>query len=202
MYCVNCGNEIKDGEKYCTKCGIKMDIPEEQKDTVIQNGESRNKKWQRPSGIINIVICAILLFIGIADSDYVYGAIALITGAVGATVGILQVLFIRESVFGIIRVVGGSILIIVSFGFDWDYDWAYVCILIGIALLVNGIMLLLKKSLKAISILNIVFGSLLVLFGIVIGYDWGIMSFLSGVAILLEGILGLVDAYKSNQFMK
>lgn len=198
MYCVNCGNEIKDGKEYCTKCGVKMDSLEQQKDTSIQDNRSYNKKLQRPTGIINIVICAILLLIGIADSNYEYGAIAMITGAVGITVGILQVLYIRENIFGIIRVVGGSILIFVSFFLDWNYDWAYIGMLLGISLLVNGILLLLKKSFKAKPVLNIVFGSLLVLWGIAGGYDWGIISFLSGVAILLEGILGLVDVHKNT----
>lgn len=60
MICKKCGNEIKDGEKFCGKCGIKANITQ-QGNTISGNDEPIKIKFNH---LLIFIIC-IVIFVGI-----------------------------------------------------------------------------------------------------------------------------------------
>lgn len=68
MYCINCGNKLSEGAKFCDKCGTKQEIAQNAESNNIstdspveQNKNKRNpnmKKWII-LGVILIVLCAV-----------------------------------------------------------------------------------------------------------------------------------------------
>ena len=67
MYCSKCGNEIKQGEKFCPNCGkaIKDNKNKEKKDITIKNIVSKNKKVII---MVCIILLAIILIVSVAKS--------------------------------------------------------------------------------------------------------------------------------------
>ena len=73
------------------------------------------------------------------------------------------------------------------------YDWEYVGFVAGAGLLVLGILRILRKSLRIISITEIVFGGLSILLRLAcIDWAWGDTGIFVGAAFLVEGILNLI----------
>lgn len=61
MRCTNCGNKIKYGEKFCSKCGTKINIP--QQDKIVSNNDKliRIKFKYLVIIIISIILCAVVI---------------------------------------------------------------------------------------------------------------------------------------------
>lgn len=198
MICGNCGKEIKENSKFCEYCGATINNAPSQESSQPTYGETGIEKAKRKTGIIDIIAAAILLFVGIVDVDYDWGILSFCCGVGILVAGILQVIRKSDKVIGIVRIVFGGITILVCFACDWDFDWTYIGLFVGITLLVVGILGVLHKSWKAISIVLIVFGGILLLLGLsCIDYDWGITGTVAGVSFLVSGILNLVSLKKS-----
>ena len=61
MYCKNCGNEVKEENNFCTKCGMKID-----KEEIIINAEKRetkkeNVKLSRKEKILLVIVILFLI---------------------------------------------------------------------------------------------------------------------------------------------
>lgn len=62
MYCGKCGKEIKEGEKFCTKCGTQISNDTEHINNVIQNkSKSSNSSKKKKIIIISIIIIFIVI---------------------------------------------------------------------------------------------------------------------------------------------
>ena len=61
MFCQYCGNEVKEGAKFCTKCGQKILKDEEREETLNINKE-HGIVWAKIVAIIVITVIAMLLF--------------------------------------------------------------------------------------------------------------------------------------------
>lgn len=199
MFCKYCGKENNDGAKFCTGCGKSLQGSEEhvpvQENMFQQMGSGQTEvkngmKVNKVTSIITIVAGALALLIGIMDIDYDWGIISFVCGAGFLVVGILSILKKSTKLISIIEIVFGAITLLVGFACNMNFDWGYIGILIGAALLVVGILELLKKSAVAVSIIKIVFGGILLLF--ISEYDWGITSLAAGAQFLANGIIFLI----------
>lgn len=65
MYCRKCGNEIKDGEKFCGKCG--QEVNEEIKNT--SSNKKKNNVWTTITVIIAVIVAIAVIQIGSAISN-------------------------------------------------------------------------------------------------------------------------------------
>lgn len=147
----------------------------------------------KAAGIVNIVAGAIMLLIGMADIEFDWGIIALLGGAGFLISGILELVKRNYKIIGIIQMVFGALTALFGFICDLEYDWGYIGILIGVTFFVTGLLRVLKKSVKAISIVEIVFAGILLLFAFMdIEFDWGITAFVAGVGFIVSGILFLI----------
>ena len=61
MFCKYCGNEVKEGTKFCTKCGQRILEDEERKETLSTNKEHRILQLKIIAIIASMVI-GILFF--------------------------------------------------------------------------------------------------------------------------------------------
>lgn len=204
MYCKKCGAQIEEGANFCGRCGnpVSEEHEESNGEKVIQITEKNNiMKQSNPDLITNIILIVaggLLLIWGFQSMDYDWGVIQFLTGVTFLVKGILQLISKYEKGKVITTIVMGSLLILIGFSCDLEYDWGYSGLLAGAALLVTGILELLHKSLKAIGILEIVFGSILLLYGIACAdFTWGDMGLISGIALLVPGILRMVSLKKS-----
>lgn len=190
MFCKYCGKENLDGVKFCTSCGK----PLEYSGGTIrgQSGVQISTKIKKITSIITIVAGALAVLIGLIDIEYDWGIVSLACGSGLLVAGILSVLKRSTKMISIIEIVFGSITLLIGFACNLSFDWGYVGVFSGCALLVVGILELLKKSCKVVSIIRIVFGGILLLFTST--YDWGLTSLIVGAQFMINGILALVDA--------
>ncbi len=192
MFCRNCGHENEEGVKFCRSCGRPMQGVSGSLQEV--SGVNQQLKIQRITGIISTIAGAVLLLIGFADIDWDWGWISLISGSGILVMGILQLMKKRQRTVGIIGIVFGALSILFGMICDLNYDWGYIGILIGSVLLVTGILIILKKSIKVIGIVEIVLSGVLLLLALVcIEFDWGLIGLVAGVPGLVSGILNLVN---------
>lgn len=198
MFCRNCGQENKEGARFCKGCGRAIQgISGSLQETFEVNWQL---KMQRITGIINTIAGAILLLIGLVDAEWDWGWISLISGSGIMVMGILQLMRKRQKTVGIIGIVFGALSILFGMICDLDYDWGYIGILIGSVLLVTGILSVLKKSIKVIGIVEIVLSGVLLLFALAcIEFDWGLIGLVAGVPSLVSGILNLVNLKHINE---
>ncbi|MCM1008779.1 MAG: zinc-ribbon domain-containing protein [Ruminococcus flavefaciens] len=88
MFCKNCGNEVKDGVKFCSKCGVEQtlytDLPEKVDNETIKNdanvvsldnGTAVKKKSGIISGILAIVIVIVFILAAIAGVRWVFSTV-------------------------------------------------------------------------------------------------------------------------------
>lgn len=144
-----------------------------------------------------MVAGAVMLLIGMADIDFDWGIIALLGGIGFLISGIMELVKRNYKIIGIIQVVFGSLTTLYGFICDLEFDWGYIGILIGVTFFVTGLLRVLKKSVKPISIVEIVFAGILFLFALVdIEFDWGVTALVAGVGFMVSGILFLVNNKK------
>lgn len=74
MFCEKCGKKLEDGVKFCPSCGNRVEIPENQTDTVHEQPE-KSKKSRKKSKLplVLIVVLAIILIVG----GILYGTVGL-----------------------------------------------------------------------------------------------------------------------------
>ncbi|BFK63999.1 hypothetical protein I2700191B6_03520 [Dorea formicigenerans] len=74
MFCEKCGKKLEDGVKFCPSCGNRVEIPENQTDTVHEQPE-KSKKSRKKSKLplVLIAVLAIILFAG----GILYGTVGL-----------------------------------------------------------------------------------------------------------------------------
>ena len=65
MFCEKCGKKLEDGVKFCPSCGNRVEIPENQTDTVHEQPE-KSKKSRKKSKLplVLIAVLAIILIVG------------------------------------------------------------------------------------------------------------------------------------------
>lgn len=197
MICKKCGATNEDGVRFCANCGEAM--------AATANGalgmtDEKQKKFMKITGIIDTIAGAILILIGFIDIDYDWGLLSLVAGIGIIVAGILQLIKKSNKVISILHIVFGGVLLILSLCCDFEYDWTYIGMGIAVAMLLVGILGILRKSAKAIGIVEIVFAGILLLLGIgCIEYDWGLTSLIAGAAALVAGILRVVYCGKNRQ---
>ena len=74
MFCEKCGKKLEDGVKFCPSCGNRIEIPENQTDTVHEQPE-KSKKSRKKSKLplVLIAVLAIILIVG----GILYGTVGL-----------------------------------------------------------------------------------------------------------------------------
>ena len=74
MFCEKCGKKLEDGVKFCPSCGNRVEIPENQTDTVYEQPE-KSKKSRKKSKLplVLIAVLAIILIVG----GILYGTVGL-----------------------------------------------------------------------------------------------------------------------------
>lgn len=74
MFCEKCGKKLENGVKFCPSCGNRVEIPENQTDTVYEQPE-KSKKSRKKSKLplVLIAVLAIILFAG----GILYGTVGL-----------------------------------------------------------------------------------------------------------------------------
>lgn len=225
MYCKNCGKEVAAGEKFCKECGARvenvcpecgcsleegarfcghcgygMDGPVH--DPILSEAERRPEsdgflKVQKLTSILYLIAAGLLILIGFADFGYAWGDVALCCGIGMLVIGILSLMHKSLKAISINSIVFGTLEILLGLVAETTFNWDVISIFIGVALLVPGILILLKKSWKSVSIVEIVFGSLVLLFGLSdSGYDWGITALIAGALFLATGIIWFVNLKK------
>ena len=79
MFCKNCGNEIKDEVKFCSKCGteqvIHTDFPEKSDNETIENNTNAKNKPGIISYILAIVIIIALIWVVITGVRWVFSTV-------------------------------------------------------------------------------------------------------------------------------
>ncbi len=79
MFCKNCGNEIKDGAKFCDKCGaeqlIHTDLPEKSDNETIVNNKDDKNKSSIISYILAIIIVIVFLWVAITGVRWVFSTV-------------------------------------------------------------------------------------------------------------------------------
>lgn len=63
MICEKCNNIIHEDSKFCTKCGERILVKAEELDTVFNNKNEDNKKYQKIGGFL--IVCGIFLVFGL-----------------------------------------------------------------------------------------------------------------------------------------
>lgn len=228
MYCKNCGKEVVAGEKFCKECGTRVEnvCPEcgcsmeegarfcghcgygmdEPVNGPIPPEAERNPesdvflKVQKLTSILYLIAAGLLILIGFADVDYAWGDVALCCGIGMLVIGILGLMHKSLKAISINSIVFGALEIMLGLAAETSFFWDVVSIFIGVALLVPGILILLKKAWKTVSIVEIVFGSLVLLVGLGESeYDWGITALIAGAAFLATGIIWFVNLKKMHE---
>lgn len=186
-FCKYCGRSLQDGEIcQCRNNGMAAGEINEPKIVA-------EVKTPKAAGIVNIVAGAIMLLIGMADIEFDWGVIALLGGIGFLISGILELVKRNYKIIGIIQMVFGGLTALFGFICDLEYDWGYIGILIGITFFIAGLLRMLRKSVKAISVLEIVFAGILLLFAFVdIEFDWGVTALVASIGFMVSGILFLV----------
>lgn len=79
-YCVNCGQQLKDGAKFCPKCGTKSEVPSQQEAHVQQEcnysysmqnyGRGNNNGYYWIAACVIILIIVAIILNNNRDSDY------------------------------------------------------------------------------------------------------------------------------------
>lgn len=186
-FCKYCGRSLQDGEE-CHCRDISMPV-----------NEIAEVKKPKAIGIVNIVAGALMLFIGMADIDYDWGMIAMVAGIGFLVTGILELVKKNLKAAGVIQVIFGIASVLVGAMCNLEFDWGYVGIIIGIAFFIVGILRLMKKSVKATAIIEIVFAGILLIFACIdMDYDWGVTALLAGIGLLVSGIVFLVSNRQKN----
>ena len=74
MFCEKCGKKLENGVKFCPSCGNRVEIPENQTDTVYEQPE-KSKKSRKKSKLplVLIAVLAIILIVG----GILYGTVGL-----------------------------------------------------------------------------------------------------------------------------
>lgn len=93
----------------------------------------------------------------------------------------------------ITNVVLGALMVLLS---STEYEWGIAPWFLGIGICVAGILQLLQKSQKVISIIQIVAGSFSGICSIEMEWDWELIGFVAGVGLLVIGIMGLLKKSK------
>ena len=141
-------------------------------------------------GIVNIVAGSLMLLIGLSDYEFAWGLISMMGGIGFLVSGILELVKRNYRIIGIIQISSGALSTLGGLSCDLDFDWGYVGILIGAAFITVGILRLLQKPIKIISIIEIVFASVLLLLAFAdIKFDWGVTALAAGGGFMDSGIL-------------
>ena len=74
MFCEKCGKKLEDGVKFCPSCGNRVEIPENQTDTVYEQPEKSKKS--RKKSKLPLVLIAVLAIILLAGG-ILYGTVGL-----------------------------------------------------------------------------------------------------------------------------
>lgn len=209
MFCNKCGNKLDDGVKFCPMCGATIgEVNEENRVNTTSSlnnpkpgtNNSSVLKINKIIAILNIVMGGIILLITMIDIDLEWAMYSLWLAIGLLVIGILQLLRKSTKVISIIEIVTGSLTFLASLACDLQYDWPYVGLLAGISLLVTGILSLLHKSVKAIAIIQIVFGGLILLLGLAgMEYDYGWIALGVTASFLTAGILKLINLKSYRQ---
>lgn len=197
MYCNNCGNEVKDGEIYCPKCGYRFQRSEEvlsrqsQLDKISRsNMHESYKKSGTAVGIINIIASVFLIMLFLYDIMELQSQIMpLLIAMVVLPVCILQVLKKQGIAIGIIRIVGSILILWCALQSSADEGWGYAGILIGGSFLILGILCVTNRRLITQNLIAMGSGCIFVEFGLVSGETWGAMSIICGISFIMEGLL-------------
>lgn len=71
MKCSNCGTEIKEGHKFCTKCGQRVGIPESEPTQLSTDQDSKQKKPNmKKSGIGSQILGLVTTIVAFAIGRY------------------------------------------------------------------------------------------------------------------------------------
>ena len=74
MFCEKCGKKLENGVKFCPSCGNRVEIPENQTDTVYeQPGKSKKSRKKSKLPLVLIAVLAIILLAG----GILYGTVGL-----------------------------------------------------------------------------------------------------------------------------
>lgn len=144
-------------------------------------------------GIVNIVAGSLMMLVGLGDIDLAWGLFSLMGGSAFLVSGILELVKRNYRIIGIIQISLGGLSAVGGLTCDLDYDWGYVGILIGAAFITVGLLRLLQKPIKVISIIEMAFAAVLLLLSLIdIKFHWGWVALVSGGGILTSGILFFV----------
>lgn len=186
-FCKYCGRSLQDGE--VCQC----------RDNGMATGEAREKELAaeintpKAIGIVNIVAGSLMLLLGLNDIEFAWGLFSLAGGAGFLVSGILELVKRNYKIIGIIQISLGGLTALGGVACDLEFDWAYIGILIGAAFVAVGVLRLLQKSIKVISIVEIVFASVLLLLAFAnIEFNWGWIALASSGALMTSGILFFV----------
>ena len=83
--CGNCGETLRAGHGFCTRCGAPRGaVPKNRRVVIDKNGHARLKKKRNPKGIIAAILAVALLFTGVVQPGWIFGLIYRPGKALGA----------------------------------------------------------------------------------------------------------------------
>lgn len=63
MYCENCGNQLQESDKFCTKCGTVIHYNQQHKEILENRVSLSDKLWYRFLKVVYIILYAFVLLI-------------------------------------------------------------------------------------------------------------------------------------------
>ena len=138
MYCINCGRELKDNEKFCPECGLKVET--NQKETVkaekvTKNTKVESEEKQYVKGMKNDTLLCIISLICM----YGTGLIAIILTAIGRMVPFIEPITTLVQGFLVLGPLAAWILVIYTKVHYKDSRFAKILLIIYIVQLVLAI---------------------------------------------------------------
>jgi len=115
MYCKNCGNNLNQGEKFCTNCGTRIDNIQNQQGSINNINTQIKSSWKNTVALVIGIISLVLVFI--------FQIFTIPLSIVGIVFGILSLKNNKKHFVGLILniaslVLAVPILIFYSFVFD------------------------------------------------------------------------------------
>lgn len=71
MFCVNCGNELNEGDKFCNKCGAKL---QEEKAVFMPSAAHKKRERKQRTGLLigTIIAAGVILWIALFSTLTVF----------------------------------------------------------------------------------------------------------------------------------